>query len=127
MEFLIPGVKHTERADLGAEMFGISGNFHQGFGTTAEQETVDNGLILQGQWGQLVGHGEDDVGIRCGEEFGTARGQPAIARLPLTLWAVPVATGVERDGLMAAAGTLIQMASQGGGPASEDSQQHFLV
>jgi hypothetical protein len=61
LEFLIPGVEHAEKADLGAEMFGISGNFHQGFGTTAEQETVDNGLVLQGQRGQLVGHGEDDV------------------------------------------------------------------
>lgn len=26
-EFLIPGVKHTEEADLGAEMFGIASDF----------------------------------------------------------------------------------------------------
>ena len=31
-EFLIPGVKHTEEADLGAEMLGIASDFEEGFG-----------------------------------------------------------------------------------------------
>ena len=67
LEFLIPGMEDTEKADFGAEMFGIGGNFDQGFGAAAEQQTVDDGLILKGQGCQLVGHGEDDVRIGCGQ------------------------------------------------------------
>ena len=32
-EFLIPGVEHTEEADLGAEMLGIASDLEEGFGT----------------------------------------------------------------------------------------------
>jgi hypothetical protein len=32
-EFLIPGVEHTEEADLGAEMFGIASDFEEGCGS----------------------------------------------------------------------------------------------
>ena len=40
-EFLIPGVEHTEEADLGAEMFGIASDFEEGFGTGLQQEMVE--------------------------------------------------------------------------------------
>jgi hypothetical protein len=33
LEFLIPGVKHTEEADLGAEMLGIASDLEEGLGT----------------------------------------------------------------------------------------------
>ncbi len=55
LELLIPGVEDTKEADLGAEMLGIRGSFDQGFGAAAEQQTVNHGFVLQGQWCQLMG------------------------------------------------------------------------
>ena len=50
-EFLTPGMQHAEEANLCAKMFGIAGNFEQGFCTGSEQEIVDDLLILKSQWG----------------------------------------------------------------------------
>jgi hypothetical protein len=55
LEFLIPGVKHTEEADFGAEMLGIASDFEEGFGTSLQQQMVQDFLVLQGERGQLVG------------------------------------------------------------------------
>jgi hypothetical protein len=54
-EFLIPGVEHTEEADLGAEMLGIAGDFEEGFGTGLQQQMVQDFFVLQGERGQLMG------------------------------------------------------------------------
>ncbi len=54
LELLIPGVQHTEEADLRAEMFGIAGNFEKGFCTGAKQKIVEDLLVLQSQWRQLT-------------------------------------------------------------------------
>ena len=45
-ELLIPGVEHTEEADLGAEMFGIASDFEEGFGTGLQQKMVQEFLVL---------------------------------------------------------------------------------
>jgi len=45
-EFLIPGVEHSEEADLGAEMFGIASDFEEGFSTALQQEVVQDFLVL---------------------------------------------------------------------------------
>ncbi len=103
LELLIPGVEDAEEADLGAEMLGVRGNFDQGLSAAAEQQPVDHFFVLQGERGQLVGEREDDVSIGRGEQFGTSRGQPSIARLALTLRAVPIPAGIVGDGAMAAA------------------------
>ncbi len=47
LELLIPGVQHTEEADLHAEMFGIAGNFEKGFRTGTKQKIVDDLLVLR--------------------------------------------------------------------------------
>ena len=46
-EFLIPGVQHTEEADLGAKMFPVAGDFEKGFRTGAKQNIIDDFLVLQ--------------------------------------------------------------------------------
>jgi len=60
-EFLIPGVEHTEEADLGAEMLGS--DFEEGFGTGLQQEMVQDLLVLQGEWRQFMGQGEDNMAV----------------------------------------------------------------
>jgi hypothetical protein len=44
---LAPGMKHTQEADLGPEMFCVSRDLQQRGGTGAEQEVVDDLLILE--------------------------------------------------------------------------------
>jgi hypothetical protein len=96
-------VKDTEKADFGAEVCGIGGNFNQCVGTGAEQQTVDHFFVLQSQSCQLMGERENDMSIGCRKQFRASRCQPTIARLVLTLWAVPVAAGIIGDGTMTAA------------------------
>ena len=45
-EFLIPGVEHTEEADLGAEMFRIASDFEEGCSTGLQQEMVQDLLVV---------------------------------------------------------------------------------
>ncbi len=47
LEFLVPGVKHAEEADLDSEMGGIARDLQQGFGAGPEQQTVDDLLVLE--------------------------------------------------------------------------------
>ena len=53
-EFLIPGVEHTEEADLRAEMFGITSDCEEGCGTGLQQEMVQDLLVLQGERRQFT-------------------------------------------------------------------------
>ena len=48
LQFLIPTMEHAEEADFAAQMAGIARHFQQRFGTGAEQEIVDDLLVLQG-------------------------------------------------------------------------------
>ena len=90
LEFLTPGMEHAEEADFGAEMAGITGDFEQRFGTGAEQEIVDDLLVLQGQRGEPPRKGEDDMDVGGGQEFAAARLQPTVASEGLTLGAVSI-------------------------------------
>ena len=47
-QFLIPTMEHAEEADSAAGMAGIARHLDQRFGTGAEQEIVDDLLVLQG-------------------------------------------------------------------------------
>ncbi len=125
LEFLTPGMEHAEEADFGAQMAGITGDFEQRFGTGAEQEIVDDLLVLQGQRGELPRKREDDMDVGDRQEFATPRLQPTVASGGLTLGTVPIPAGIVRDGTIPAAGTLIPMPAQGGGAAALDGRQHF--
>ena len=120
-------MKDTEKTDFGAEVCGVGGNFDQSVGTGAEEQAVDHFFVLQCQRRQLMGEGEDDMSIGCGKQFRASRGQPTIASVVLTLWAVPVAAGIIGDGTMTAAGALVQMATHRGGATSHDGKQYLPV
>ena len=96
-EFLIPGVEHTEEADLGVEMSGIASHFEEGCGTGLQQEMVQEFLVLQGERRQFMREGKDNMDVARGEKFLTTRFEPTVAGVGLTLRAVPVAAAVVRD------------------------------
>src|SRR5271167_2766839 len=46
LQLLVPGVQHAEETDLGAQMSGIASDFEQGCGAGAEQQVIDELLVL---------------------------------------------------------------------------------
>jgi hypothetical protein len=120
-EFLIPGVKHTEEADLGAEMLRIASDFEEGFGTGLQQQMIQNFLVLQGERRQLMGQGEDNMNVTGRQKFLATCFEPSVASVGLTLWAVPVAAAVVGDGrTVPAVGALIEMPAQGSGSTARN-------
>src|ERR1700732_5429576 len=66
--------------------------------------------------------------VARGEKFLTARFEPTVASVGLTLGAVPVTATVEGDGrTVPAVGALIEMPAQGGGATARDGPQHLDV
>ncbi len=92
VEFLTPGVQHTEEADFCTEMLGITSDFEKGFRTSVKQEIVDDLLVLQNQGSQMTGKRKDHMHVRGREQFLATCCEPAVASPGLTLWAVPVST-----------------------------------
>src|SRR5664279_5479133 len=124
LEILSPGVEHTQETDLSAKVLRIGGNLQQGCGAGAEQEVVDDLLILQGQPRQLVWNGEDDVKVVDRQQFLAAPGEPLVARVGLALWAVPGAAGVEGGGFVAALQAAVEMTAERCSAAVLDGEQH---
>ena len=54
-QVLAPGVEHGEEADLGAQVPGIGRDRAQGLGRRAEQDAVDDLLVLVGDGGVSSG------------------------------------------------------------------------
>ena len=102
---LTPGMEHAEEADLGAETFGIASDLDQRFSAGAEQQTVDEFLVLQCKGCQEARQGKDHVSVGRGKELFTALLDPAQSGIGLALGAMPVSTRVIRDGLITTAGT----------------------
>src|SRR6516162_1471317 len=128
LEFLVPGMEHTEEADVGSQMGGITRDFQQGFGAGPEQQTVDEFPVLKGQRSQLRRQSENDMDVGRGQQFTATRLDPAFTRTGLTLGAVPITAAVVGDGgTMSAAGALIDMATEGSGATARDGQQDLEV
>ncbi len=125
-ELLTPGVQHTEEADFGTEMLGIASDFQKGFRTAAKQEIIEDLLVLQHQRGQMTGKRENHMDVASREQFLATRFDPTVAGSRLTLWTMPVATAVIRDGgTMPATGALVEVTAERGGATACNGQQHF--
>ena len=74
-------------------MFGIASDFEQGLGTGTKQQAVEEPLVLQGEGRQPMREGEDEVGVRGGQDFPAARLDPTVAGVGLALGAVPIVAG----------------------------------
>src|SRR5215467_7089754 len=77
-----------------------------------EQELEENFLVLPDQWNQRVGHAEDEVVIVSRQQLLLAGRQPLVASVGLALRTMTIAAGVVRDGLMAAAFTLVAVSTE---------------
>lgn len=100
-------MEHREETDLRSEMLGVEGNLQHGFSAGPEQQVVEELLVLEHQWRELVGQGEDHVEVADREQFFLPSGEPSVTGCDLTLWAVAIATGVEHDCTMATTRALV--------------------
>jgi hypothetical protein len=80
----------------------LDGDITQRLGHCAEQDVIDDALVVEGNRRRGGQQGEDDVEIRHRQQLGLPRFEPGGPRQALTLRAVPVAARVERDGLTSA-------------------------
>jgi hypothetical protein len=127
-ELLVPGVEHTEEANLGPEMSGIAGDFEKSFCTGTEQQIIDDLFILQSHGGELRRQSEHDMNVTRGEKFATTCGEPPFPSARLTFRTVAIATTVVGDGgTLSTAGALIDMAAECGGATAGNGQQDFDV
>jgi hypothetical protein len=65
-------VEHREEAGFHAETFGVAGDGEQSFGGGAEEEAVDDLLVVKGDGGDGLGECEDHVEILGGQQLGAA-------------------------------------------------------
>src|SRR5215813_11710040 len=125
IESLAPGMQYAEKANLGAEMVGISRNLQHGLGAGSKQQGINDFLVVQCEPGKLMRQSEDDMEVADVQQLFLSLGQPAVAGVGEALGAVPVPARVIGDGAMATAGTAIQVATEGRGAAALDGAQHF--
>jgi len=79
-----PAVEHGGGADPGAEVPGVSGDGEQGLGRRAEQQVVDNRLVLVSDRGDLGQHCEDHVEVANRQQVSFAGGEPVSPPRPGT-------------------------------------------
>src|SRR5579872_3277904 len=118
-------MQDAQKTDLSAQMLGIGRNLQHGGRAGLKQEVIEDTRIALTKRNQGVGQCEDYVEVRHAEQFLLSRGEPALARLRLALGAVAVAAAVVRDGLVAAAWTIIDMPAQSRSAALSDGAQHL--
>src|SRR3954447_26159795 len=120
-----PAVEHGGGANAGAEVLGVGGDGEQRLGRGAEQEVVDNRLVLVGDRSDLGRQGEDQVEIADRQQIGLAGGEPVPRRRALALGTMAVATRVVGNSLVAAVFAALDMAAEDGRAAVLDGRHHL--
>src|ERR1700731_1933432 len=123
--FLIPGMKHGQESEVRAEPAFVAGDGKQCFRNAAEQQIVDQPLVLQDQWRQRARECEYNVAIRNGQKFLCRLRQPSFAGGGLTLWAMPVAARMKLDALVRASVALCKESAERGGSTGADVPEYF--
>jgi len=86
-----PGVQERDEADLGTQVFRISGDRAQDLGAGAKQDVVKRFLILVGKRRDRFGQSKDHMEVLdLGEQFGLAVFKPLGAGKRLTLGTMPI-------------------------------------
>src|SRR5260370_15076847 len=109
-----PAVEHGGGADASAEMPGIGGDRQQCLGGRAEQQVVDDRLVLVSDRSDLGRQREDDVEIADRQQIGLAGCEPIRRCRTLTLWAMSVTARVVSDAAVAAILAALDMPAERG-------------
>src|SRR5262245_15144113 len=90
-QILTPGVQDTEKADFCSQVLGVSGNLQECGCASLKQQAIEDFWIVLAKGIQLMWDGEYHMEVGHAEHFFFAGGEPALARLRLALWAMPIA------------------------------------
>ena len=127
MQVLPPTVEHCQEADPSAEVFPIGRNLQKSFGSRTEQQVINDSLILQCQWCQLLGQREDEVKIRCRKKLFGSFVKPFLPGAELALRAMSISARVVGDHGMTALVALFEMTAEGRGAARADVAKSFML
>jgi hypothetical protein len=97
LQDLAPGVKNHGHTELGAEMPGIGRDGGECLSRRAEQDRVDDGLVLERDLADRCRQCEDDMKVRHRQQFGLPIREPLGPRQPLAFGTVTVAARVVSD------------------------------
>src|SRR5271169_7188861 len=117
---LPPGMQHTQEADLRPQMFWIGGDLTQRLRRRAEQDIVDDGLVLEGDDLDLLRHREHDVEVGYVEQFGLTVLEPLSPCETLAFRTVAISARVVGHPLMAAIAAPLDVTAESGGAATFD-------
>jgi hypothetical protein len=120
-------VQDGNDANLSAKALRVCRYFQQGGGNGGKQQIVKAAWVLEREHVQFMWNAEDDMEVCRRQDFPLARSQPTLARLCLTLRAMPVTAGVVRDGLITAARARVEITSQSCCAAVLDGTKHFQL
>ena len=70
LQVLSPGVKHAEQTDVGTQMLRVATDFEQRSGTCAEEQVVEQLLVLEHESRESVRQRKDDMEVGCGQQLG---------------------------------------------------------
>jgi hypothetical protein len=100
LQGLAPGVKNHGHTELGAEMPGIGRDGGECLGRRAEQDRVDDGLVLERDLADRCRQCEDDMKVRHRQQFGLPIREPLGPRPSLAFGTVTdCGTSCKRCGL----------------------------
>jgi hypothetical protein len=85
LKVLSPGMEHAEEPDIGSQVLGLASQFEHRRGAGAEEQIVEQSLVLKDQSGERVRQSEDDMEVWNRQQFSRTRGQPFCARVALAL------------------------------------------
>src|SRR2546422_2731268 len=120
LQGLAPGVKNHGHTELGAEMPGIGRDGGECLSRRAEQDRVDDGLVLERDLADRCRQCEDDMKVRHRQQFGLPIREPLGPRQPLAFGTVTVAARVVSDAGCTAIVALLDMAAEHRRPARRD-------
>ena len=93
-----PGVEHGGDADPCAQVAVIGRDRQHRLGCRVKQQVIDRGLVVEGDVGDLGGHGEDDVEVSNRQQVGLALGQPGACGGALALGLPTIGQGKSMAG-----------------------------
>src|SRR5208282_1560097 len=120
-------MQNGKEANVCPQVARISGYLLQGLGAGAKQEVIEDLLVLQRQWGELVRQSEDNMDVGDRQKFTLPSQDPLVASAALALWAMAITAAVVRGGAIATARALIAMPAESRRAAASDRTQYFPV
>src|ERR1017187_2794855 len=98
VKVLPPGMEYGEEPGFHPQALGIAGNGEQGLGDGAEEDVVDDLLVVEGDVGDGLGQSEDHVKVFGGQQLGGALLDPLGSCRAPALGAMTVAAGGRKRG-----------------------------